>query len=223
MTTLFTKNGIRKIVRGEPCYPKRLNDLYDPPSCIYASGNLELLYQPMIAIVGSRQASKWGLRNARLFANALAKAGVLVISGLAKGIDGAAHAETLRTGSQTLAVCGTGLDITYPKEHLDLARAIAMNGLLVSELRPGIGPQAHHFPLRNRIIAALAFGVVVIEATQKSGSLITARIAADLGRDVFALPGPIDDPLHAGCHQLIQQGAKLVCSPKDVLDELNFL
>lgn len=178
----------------------------------------------MIAIVGSRNASAQGSRNATLFAQQLSRAGALIISGLARGIDGAAHRATLGLGPQyfTVAVCGTGLDITYPKEHQSLANAISRQGLLISEYPPGIGPQASHFPKRNRILAALSLGVVVIEAAEKSGSLITARIAADLGREVFALPGPIHDPLFAGCHQLIQQGAKLVRSPKDVLEDLIF-
>lgn len=223
MRALQTNNVVHKILRGEQYYPARLNDLYDPPSCLYVSGNIALLNQPMIAIVGSRKASLRGLKNARVFACSLAHAGALVLSGLAKGIDGAAHAGALAIGPRTIAVCGTGLDIVYPKEHLALAQAINCNGLMVSEFAPGVGPQALHFPKRNRIIAALALGVVVIEAAQKSGSLITARFAADLGREVFALPGPIDEPLHAGCHQLIQQGAKLVCKPKEVLDDLNFL
>lgn len=206
MPTSLTENFIHKIMRGEQLYPARLNDLYDPPACIYTSGNAGLLNQPMIAIVGSRKASVCGLKNAHLFARSLARAGAYVISGLAKGIDGAAHTRALGVGPKTVAVCGTGLDITYPKEHGALARAICSNGLLVSEFAPGVGPKALHFPKRNRIIAALSIGVVVIEATQKSGSLITARFAADLGREVFALPGAIDDPLHAGCHQLIQGG-----------------
>jgi DNA processing protein len=178
----------------------------------------------MVAIVGSRNASTIGLKNAALFAQKLSQAGVLIISGLAKGIDGAAHRAVLGLGKNhfTAAVCGTGLDIVYPREHFGLANAIGQQGLLLSEFAPGVGPKAFHFPRRNRILAALSLGVVVIEATEKSGSLITARIAADLGREVFALPGPINDPLYAGCHQLIQQGAKLVQTPKDVLDELIF-
>jgi DNA processing protein len=178
----------------------------------------------MIAIIGSRQASAHGLRNAATFANQLAQAGALIISGLARGIDGAAHRATLNGPAMnfTAAVCGTGLDIVYPKEHLGLAAKIGKRGLLISELDLGIGPKPFHFPRRNRIIAALALGVVVIEAAENSGSLITARIAADLGREVFALPGPAHDPLYAGSHQLIQQGAKLVCKPNEVLEELVF-
>ena len=179
---------------------------------------------PMIAVVGSRMASSGGLRHAALFAQALSKAGALIVSGLAKGIDGAAHQAALDLGKShfTLAVCGTGLDQTYPREHVGLAQQIARQGLMVSELPLGSGPKAFHFPRRNRLIAALSLGVVVIEAAEKSGSLITARIAADLGREVFALPGPISSPISSGCHKLIQQGAKLVCSPREVLEDLIF-
>jgi DNA processing protein len=205
-------------------YPPRLNDLFDPPNPLYIKGNLDLLKLPMIAVIGSRRASALGLRNAALFADHLAQSGALIISGLARGIDGAAHRATL-SGPEvrfTAAVCGTGLDTVYPKEHGGLAEKISGRGLLISELSPGEGPKPFHFPRRNRIIAALALGVVVVEATENSGSLITARIAADLGREVFALPGPAQDPLYAGCHQLIQQGAKLVCKPSEVLEELIF-
>ena len=214
------KQMIKKIMRGSPNYPTRLNDLYDPPSCIYTLGNVQLLRRPMIAIVGSRAASPQGLSHAYFFAQSLARSGVLIISGLARGIDGAAHKGSLAEESQTLAVCGTGLDITYPKEHFGLAQQIAQQGLLVSEFMPGTGPRPFHFPKRNRIIAALSLGVVVIEAAKNSGSLITARIAADLGREIFALPGNIHDGHFAGCHQLIQQGAKLVCKPREVLEEI---
>lgn len=217
-------HSILKIHRGDSEYPARLNDLYDPPDCLYIKGDIRLLNMPMIAIVGSRIASSGGLRHAALFAQELSKAGALIVSGLARGIDGAAHQAALNLGKNffTLAVCGTGLDLTYPKEHVDLASSISRRGLMISELPLGVGPKPFHFPRRNRLIAALALGVVVIEAAEKSGSLITARIAADLGREVFALPGPIGSPTSSGCHKLIQQGAKLVCSPKEVLDELIF-
>ena len=221
---LETKTRMLKLFRRDKYYPHRLNDLFDPPNPLYISGNLALLKMPMIAIIGSRQASAHGLRNATIFANQLAQAGALIISGLARGIDGAAHRATLSEPAMhfTAAVCGTGLDIVYPKEHWGLAAKISQQGLLISELDIGIGPKPFHFPRRNRIIAALALGVVVIEAAENSGSLITARIAADLGREVFALPGPAHDPLYAGCHQLIQQGAKLICKPNEVLEELVF-
>ena len=148
----------------------------------------------------------------------------MILSGLAKGIDSAAHQATLELGPNhyTTAVLGTGIDVVYPRQNIALSRAVSRQGLLISELPLGAGPKACHFPRRNRIIAALALGVVVVEAAKKSGSLITARLAADLGREVFALPGPIDSPNSAGCHLLIQQGAKLVFSPDDVLEELHF-
>jgi DNA processing protein len=176
----------------------------------------------MIAIVGSRAASPEGIKNAHFFAQALTEEGFLIVSGLAKGIDGAAHlgALGLNQDHPTLAVCGTGLDIVYPKEHLRLAKDIAGAGLLVSELAPGMGPKPWHFPRRNRIIAALALGILVIEAAERSGSLITARLGCELGREIFAIPGSIHHPLSKGCHQLLQQGAKLVQSPKDILEEL---
>ena len=217
-------HSIIKIHRGDTEYPARLLDLYDPPDCLYIKGDIHLLNMPMIAVVGSRTPSSGGLRHAALFAQELSKAGALIVSGLAKGIDGAAHQATLSLGKNffTLAVCGTGLDLTYPKEHIGLASSISRQGLIISELPLGVGPKPFHFPRRNRLIAALALGVVVIEAAKKSGSLITARIAADLGREVFALPGPIGSPTSSGCHKLIQQGAKLVCSPKEVLEELIF-
>jgi DNA processing protein len=215
---------ILQIQRNDSRYPARLNDLYDPPKHIFIHGDAHLLNMPMIAIVGSRAASSSGLRHAACFAQALSKAGALVISGLARGIDGAAHQAVLKLGQGhlTAAVCGTGLDITYPREHVSLARTISQQGVLISELPLSTGPKPFHFPRRNRLIAALALGVVVIEAAEKSGSLITARLAADMGREVFALPGAINSPLSGGCHKLIQQGAKLVCSPEDVLEELNF-
>ena len=179
---------------------------------------------PMIAIVGSRSASAEGLKNATCFAKALSDAGLVIVSGLARGVDGAAHKATLSLGSKhfTVAVCGTGVDVIYPKEHLGLARDIRKRGLLISELALGSPPKPRHFPLRNRIIAALSIGVVVIEAAERSGSLITARLALELGREVFAIPGSIQNPLSTGCNLLIQQGAKLVRNPKDVLEELVF-
>ena len=213
-----------QINSGDPDYPPRLNDLHDPPATLYIYGDIRLLKMPMIAIVGSRSASQEGLKNARLFAQALSKAGSLILSGLAKGIDSAAHQATLELGAKhpTAAVLGTGIDIVYPRQNIGLSRAISQQGLLISELPLGAGPKAFHFPRRNRIIAALALGVVVVEAADKSGSLITARLAADLGREVFALPGPIHSNNSSGCHLLIQQGAKLAFRPEDVLEELRF-
>jgi len=224
MQTKPSPNLTSRIDYGSRYYPTRLLDLYDPPASHYIYGDIELLKIPMIAIVGSRDASPDGLKNACWFTKALSKAGVMILSGLAKGIDSAAHQATLELGPNhyTTAVLGTGIDVVYPRQNIALSRAVSKQGLLISELPLGAGPKACHFPRRNRIIAALALGVVVVEAAKKSGSLITARLAADLGREVFALPGPIDSPNSAGCHLLIQQGAKLVFSPDDVLEELHF-
>ncbi|AKD26385.1 DNA protecting protein DprA [Polynucleobacter duraquae] len=219
----ISKNSnIVQIQRNSPDYPARLLDLYDPPSSLYIYGDIRLLNIPTIAIVGSRIASPEGVKNAHYFAQALSAEGYLIISGLARGIDGAAHLGALGSNQDhpTIAVCGTGLDIVYPREHLGLAQAIGGVGLLVSELVPGSGPKAWHFPRRNRIIAALSLGILVIEAAERSGSLITARLGCELGREIFAIPGSIHNPLYRGCHQLLQQGAKLVQSPKDILEEL---
>ena len=224
MQTSRTPNPITQIDRGSPHYPARLHDLYDPPESLYIDGDISFLKMPMIAIVGSRNASPEGLRNAALFAQALSNAGALVLSGLAKGVDSAAHQATINLGPQhrTAAILGTGIDLVYPRQNINLSQAISRQGLLVSELPLGAGPQARHFPRRNRIIAALALGVVVVEAAERSGSLITARLAADLGREIFALPGSIHSANSAGCHLLIQQGAKLAFRPSDVLEELHF-
>lgn len=212
-----------RIERDSIDYPKRLYNLYDPPQSLYIYGDHGLLRQPMIAIVGSRNASFEGLKNARRLAQGLFKAGALIISGMAKGIDSAAHNAIidLGPGFYTAAVLGTGIDLVYPRQNIGLSRAIQRQGLLVSELPTGTGPKAWYFPRRNRLIAALSLGVVVIKAAQRWGSLITAKLAADLGREVFALPGAIDNPNTLGCHLLIQQGAKLVLQPSDVLEELN--
>ena len=212
------------IGRNNLDYPSRLLDLADPPRLLYIEGNPALLNRPMIAIVGSRNASPEGLKHAHYFAQALSREGLLVISGLARGVDGAAHCGAIGGNGNhpTLAVCGTGLDLVYPKEHHWLAGKISQHGLLVSELAPGTSPKPGNFPRRNRIIAAFSLGVLVIEAAEKSGSLITARLACELGREVFALPGSIRSPVSKGCHQLIQQGAKLVQGPRDILEELHF-
>jgi DNA processing protein len=224
MKTICPTSPTIQIHLGSPDYPPRLYDLYDPPATLYIYGDIRLLKMPMIAIVGSRSASPGGLKNARVFAQALSKTGLLILSGLAKGVDSAAHQAALELGAKhpTAAVLGTGIDLVYPRQNIGLYQAISQQGLLISELPLGAGPKAFHFPRRNRIIAALALGVVVIEAAEKSGSLITARLAAELGREVFALPGPIDGHNSCGCHLLIQQGAKLAFRPRDILEELHF-
>lgn len=214
--------NIVQIQRNSPDYPVRLLDLYDPPNSLYIYGDIRLLSVPAIAIVGSRIASPEGVKNAHYFAQTLSAEGYLIISGLARGIDGAAHLGALGPNQDhpTIAVCGTGLDIVYPREHFGLAKAIGSAGLLISELAPGSGPKAWHFPRRNRIIAALSLGILVVEAAERSGSLITARLGSELGREIFAIPGSIHSPLKKGCHQLLQQGAKLVQAPGDILEEL---
>ena len=224
MSTSLKSKQFTCIARGEQCYPSRLNDLYDPPQRLYINGDLNLLQKPMIAIVGARNASLEGLKNAATFAQGLSSAGLLIVSGLARGVDGAAHLATLKLGPNhlTVAVCGAGVDVIYPKEHLDLAKKISEQGCLISELALGEPPRSCHFPRRNRIIAALSIGVLVVEAAERSGSLITARLALELGREVFAIPGSIRHPLSKGCNLLIQQGAKLALNPKDVLEELVF-
>lgn len=212
------------IDRQSADYPLRLLDLHDPPESLYIYGDVALLKLPMIAIVGSRNASQQGLKIASLYAQGLSKAGALIVSGLARGIDSAAHHAVIKLGPGhfTAAILGTGIDLVYPRQNANLSRAIGERGLLISELPMGAGPKAWHFPKRNRIIAALSMGVLVVEAAEKSGSLITARLAADLGREVFALPGPICSPNSLGCHLLIQQGAKLAFRLSDVLEEFDF-
>jgi len=201
-------------------YPQRLREISASPPALFCIGDVGLLDAPQLAIVGARSATAAGLENAQAFAEALASRGLVITSGLALGIDGAAHRGALAAGGGTIAVCGTGLDRVYPAQHRDLAHAIAGHGLLISEFLPGTPPKAEHFPRRNRLISGLALGVLVVEAARESGSLITARLAADQGREVFAIPGSIHNPLARGCHQLIRQGAKLVETVDDVFVEL---
>lgn len=201
-------------------YPERLREIAAAPPALFACGDLGLLAEPQIAIVGARSATAAGLENAQAFAEALATRGLVITSGLALGIDGAAHRGALAAGGGTIAVCGTGLDRVYPAAHRELAHTLAERGLLISEFLPGSPPKAEHFPRRNRLISGLALGVLVVEAARESGSLITARLAADQGREVFAIPGSIHNPLARGCHQLIRQGAKLVETVDDILVEL---
>lgn len=205
---------------GDADYPDGLLQTTDPPLLLYLDGRREWLNRPAIAIVGSRSASPQGCDNARGLARELSQAGWTIVSGLALGIDGAAHEGALQGPGSTIAVVGTGLDSNYPKRHQRLARRIASEGLLVSEYPLGTAPLAGNFPQRNRLIAGLARGTLVVEAALQSGSLITARLAAEAGREVFAIPGSIHSPLSRGCHQLIQQGAKLVATAQDMLDEL---
>jgi DNA processing protein len=206
---------------GDPAYPALLLQTADPPLALLAEGDPALLARPLVAIVGSRNASAQGLDNARAFGQALSEAGFGIVSGLAAGIDGAAHEGGLAGAGGTLAVVGTGPDIDYPRRHAHLAAWLRQEGLLLSEYLPGTPPLPSNFPPRNRVIAGLARGTLVVEAALASGSLITARLAAEAGREVFAIPGSIHSPLSRGCHALIRQGAKLVETAADVLEELS--
>lgn len=208
---------------GDPLYPAELLQMADPPLLLYVQGDVQALHHPRrLAIVGSRNPTPQGEANARQFAQALGQAGVCVVSGLALGVDGAAHEGALQGGGPTVAVVGTGLDRVYPKRHLALAHRIASQGALVSEYPLGTPPLPENFPQRNRLIAGLSQGTLVVEAAVQSGSLITARLAAELGREVFAIPGSIHAPQSRGCHALIRQGAKLVESAQDILEDLRF-
>jgi DNA processing protein len=201
-------------------YPALLREIADPPPVLFVVGNPEVLAVRQIAMVGSRNPSPSGQRAARELSAALARSGFGITSGLALGIDAASHWGVLDAGGVTIAVAGTGLDQVYPRQHQKLAEAIVRyNGALVSEFSPGTSPMASNFPRRNRIISGLAWGTVVVEAAPKSGSLITARLAVDQGREVFAVPGSIYSPLSRGCHDLIRDGAKLVQGVEDILEE----
>jgi DNA processing protein len=213
--------GNHIVTLADAAYPRRLLETPDPPALLYVMGRPELLQRPMLAVVGSRHASPQGLLNAESFAHAFSAAGLTVASGLALGIDAAAHRGGLAGESSTVAVMGTGADIVYPARNRALAHEIAARGALVSEFRLGTPSLPTHFPRRNRIISGLALGCLVVEAAADSGSLITARLAAEQGREVFAIPGSIHSPLAKGCHALIKQGAKLVESAADVLEELH--
>jgi DNA processing protein len=208
------------VALGDPRFPPALLEAGDPPLLLYVRGRPELLSTPALAIVGSRNPTPQGRENARAFALHLGQAGWTIVSGLALGIDGAAHEGALEGGGATIAVVGTGLDRVYPARHRALAQRIAAEGLLVSEFAVGTPALAPNFPVRNRLIAGLTRGTLVVEAALQSGSLITARLAADAGREVFAIPGSIHSPQSRGCHHLIKQGAKLVDKAGDILEEL---
>ncbi len=209
------------VTLADPDYPKALLEIADPPPLLYAKGNIALLNKLSIAIVGSRNASVQGEKNAEAFAQGLAEHGLCIVSGLALGIDGAAHRGALKAKGDTIAVVGTGLDMVYPAQHRDLAHQIASSGLIISEFPLGTLSKPQNFPRRNRLISGLSLGCLVVEANLKSGSQITARLSAEQGREVFAIPGSIHSPLAKGCHQLIKQGAKLVDSLQDIVEELN--
>lgn len=210
------------VTLGDAHYPPHLLEISDPPPVLYVVGRRELLSAPSLAVVGSRNASAQGAANAESFALALSQAGLTIVSGLALGVDAAAHRGGLCGAGSSVAVIGTGMDIVYPKRNLDLAKQLAQRGAIISEFPLGTPALANNFPRRNRIISGLAQGCLVVEATTSSGSLITARLATEQGREVFAIPGSIHSPFARGCHALIKQGAKLVESAQDVLEELGW-
>src|SRR3954463_12479188 len=209
------------VTLADQAYPRALLEPPAPPALFYATGRVELLARPALAVVGSRNATAQGESNAETFAKSLSEAGLTIVSGLAMGIDAAAHRGGLSGPGSTIAVLGTGIDIVYPRRNSELGAKMMERGLLISEFPLGTAPAAHNFPRRNRLISGLGRGCLVIEAAAASGSLITARTAAEPGRDVFAIPGSIHSPLSRGCHALIKSGAKLVESAQDVLDELS--
>lgn len=211
-------SGIHVLPITEPAYPDRLLHLTYPPIVVFGLGDLGLLERPVVAIVGTRSHTEYGGRVAADLARGLGRAGVVVASGLALGIDARAHAAALETG--TLAVLGAGVDVVYPKRNARLQRAMGRRGLLLSEFLPGTPPEKDQFPRRNRLIAALALGVVVVEAPHKSGALITARQATDLGREIMAVPGRVDRPTSDGANALLRDGARMVTAASDILNEL---
>ncbi|AGY39666.1 DNA-processing protein DprA [Streptococcus ilei] len=202
-------------------YPEELLWMHNPPVLLFYSGNIDLLKHPKIAVVGSRSCSRTGIQSVEKIINELNNE-LIVVSGLAKGIDAAAHYAAIRNGGKTIGVIGTGLDVFYPRSNKQLQKYMSGSHLVLTEYGPGQSPQKHHFPERNRIIAGLSRAVIVAEARMRSGSLITCERAMEEGRDVFAIPGSILDGRSDGCHHLIQEGAKLVTSGKDVLDEFEF-
>ncbi|WP_323763628.1 DNA-processing protein DprA [Marinovum sp.] len=214
-----TALGARLICRGEPDYPRALAELPDAPPFVWARGQTKLLHTPLIALVGARNASSLGTRMARALATELGEAGFTVVSGMARGVDTAAHLAALEIG--TIAVFAGGVDVIYPSENTGLAEDILDRGLVLSEQRPGLAPQARHFPQRNRIISGQSRGVIVVEAAAKSGSLITARNALDQGREVLAVPGHPFDARASGCNMLIRDGARLVRNAADVIEALD--
>jgi DNA processing protein len=212
--------GVKIIPFGSGIYPARLRSIADPPPCLYVKGEIRQQDDKAVAVIGTRSASHYGRRVARDLCRGLASLGFTVISGMARGIDGVAHDEALNAGGRSIAVLGSGVDRAYPPEHQKLYHRISENGAVISELPLGAPPLAFNFPARNRLISGLSAGVVVVEATEKSGSLITAAIALEQGREVFAVPGEVGSSRSRGGHRLIRQGAKLVENVDDILEEI---
>jgi len=204
----------------QPEYPALLRQIYDPPLALFLKGRTELLHQPCLAIVGARQATDYGVAIAETLAARLAEAGLVIVAGMAKGIDSAAHVGSLKSGGHTIAVLGSGVDVAYPAQARRLYHRLCSEGCVASEFLPGSRPNPHNFPLRNRIISGLSVGTVIVEASQHSGSLITARLAMEQNRELFAVPGPVHSPFSIGTNYLIKQGAKLVQIWQDVVEDL---
>jgi len=214
------KLGITLLTLNDDLYPRILKAIYDPPPILYIKGKLQEKDSLSLSIVGSRSASAYGKDITRRFARSLTQRGFTIVSGLARGIDTAAHKGALKAGGRTLAVLGSGIDVIYPWENNTLAENIAQNGAIISEFPFGTPPEAAHFPSRNRIISGLSLGTVIIEASFRSGSLITARLALEQGREVFAVPGNVDSPWSKGTNRLIKEGAKLIMDPEDIIEEV---
>lgn len=209
----------RSIGRSDAEYPALLREIPQPPRELWLSG-VPLDGAPALAVVGTRRATRYGLETAFWLARELAGAGITIVSGLAKGIDAAAHRGALAGSGRTVAVLGCGLDICYPARHRDLLRQIEITGTVVTEYPPGTRPLPHHFPVRNRILAGMSLGVVLVEAAQAGGAMITARLAADFGREVFAVPGAVHSPVSRGPHLMIRDGARLAASASEILEDL---
>jgi len=216
------QKGINAIRRDEPGFPPLLLQISNVPCILYYCGNPELFKRTSVAVVGSRKATAYGLKQAQQISYELAKRGLVITSGMARGIDGAAHAGALEAGGATIAVLGCGVDISYPRENQQLLQKVRESGLVISEYHPGTEPLPFHFPIRNRIISGLSRAVFVVEAQAQSGTLITCDFALEQGKEIFALPGPVTSPNSIGTLRLIQNGAKLVIHPGDILEELGY-
>lgn len=217
----INKNGIEVININDKHYPESLKKIYDPPIAIFAKGNLDLLYSKSFAMVGSRDADNYGLKQAYEIAYNLAQNDITIISGLAKGVDKISHLGALNASGNTIAVIGSGLDIVYPKENFEIYQRIIKEGLILSEFIVGTKPDASHFPMRNRIISALSEGILVVQARKKSGAMITVDFALEYGKEIYAIPGNLDNPLSEGCNMLIKDGAKLVTNYEDILEDFS--
>jgi DNA processing protein len=217
----LSAQGIGLCGLGDADYPELLREISDPPPLLYYRGQLDICEKPMLAVVGSRRPTQSGLRDAEAFGRALGEAGFCIVSGLALGVDGAAHRGALSAGASTVAVLGCGVDVVYPRRHAALYQEVVEGGLMLSEVAPGTAPLRHLFPRRNRIISGMSLGVLVVEAAVQSGSLITARQAMEQNREVFALPGSLHNPASRGCNALIRQGAKLVETVADIVEEFS--